>query len=44
MREDDLVLDGGESDQGRGAIDARGAASLSRWNCLYERGSSAAIG
>ena len=36
MREDALVLDGGEEIKAEGAIDARGAANLSTLDLLYE--------
>ena len=36
MREDALVLDGGETIKAEGAIDARGAANLSTLELLYE--------
>lgn len=36
VREDALVLDGGETIKAQGAIDARGAASLSTLDLLYE--------
>ena len=36
VREDALVLDGGETIKAEGAIDARGAANHSTLDCLYE--------
>lgn len=36
VRDDALVLDGGEEVRGKGAIDARGAANLSSLELLYE--------
>ena len=36
VREDSLVLDGGETIKAEGAIDARGAASLSTLDLIYE--------
>ena len=38
VREDALVLDGGETIKAQGAIDARGAANLSTLELLYETG------
>jgi len=38
VREDALVLDGGETIKAEGAIDARGAANLSTLELLYESG------